>query len=297
MSTAAQNSESMKRKRLLSVPFKVSDDAEKVRRWNKTSVNLILQHVADKYAKSALQIKCPQVLRAGESVWVHPDWAERQGVVYITDPERLAGFVHRRVLCQVTEHSPSGDGAESSGSNADDPGRRPMSQATPETKGKFTNRGLSKEEYRRAEFEKEFRSMLKQALARWYEHGFREADRRLPQMQKFQNFATVSRLPNWNVNDRYIMLRHNLSGTTRPCILTLDHPDGGLTYRELYAQVRAHLGLPMECSLRLVPYRPWYDHVTKSINVPERSALPAWDSQCKCVFATTLVYYAYVHLR
>ena len=142
--------------------------------------------------------------------------------------------------------------------------------------------------------------MLKQALARWYEHGFHEADRRLPQMQKIENLATVSRLPNWKqlvVNDSYVMLRHNLSGTTRPCFLTLDHPDGRLTYRELYAQVRAHLGLPMECSLRLAPYRPWYDHVTTSINVPERSALPAGDGQCKCVFGTTLVYYAYVHLK
>ena len=299
MSTAAQNSEDMKRKRFLPVPFKVSDDADLVVWWNKTFSDLIFNHVAGKYDKSGLQIKCPQVLRAGENVSVHPDWAEREGVVYICEPKRLAGFVHRRVLCQVTEHSPSGDGAESSGSNADDQGQRPMSEATPMTKRKLriNNCRLSKEEHRLAEYKKEFRSMLKQALARWYEHGFHEADRRLPQMQRFQNFATVSTLPNWNVNDRYIMLRHNLSGTTRPCILSLDHPNGGLTYRELYAQVRAHLGLPMECSLRLVPYRPWYDHVTKSINVPERSALPARDSQCKCVFGTTLVYYAYVHLR
>ena len=128
MSTAAQNSESMKRKRLLSVPFKVSDDAEKVARWNKTSVNLILQHVADKYAKSALQIKCPQVLRAGESVWVHPDWADRKGVVYITDPERLAGFVHRDVLSIVTEFRPSGDGGAAAGSAAGQVGDAASSQ-------------------------------------------------------------------------------------------------------------------------------------------------------------------------
>ena len=305
MSTAAQNSEGMKRKRFLPVPFKVSDDADLVASWNTTPPDLILNYVAGKYDKSGLQIKCPQVLRAGENVSVHPDWAEREGVVYICEPARLAGFVHRRVLCQVTEHSPSGDGAESSGSNADDQGQRPMSEATPKTKRKlrFNNRRLSKEEYSLAEYKKEFRSMLKQALARWYEHGFHEADRRLPQTQKFENFAIVSELPNWKqfiVNDSYIMLRHNFSGSTRPCILTLTHPDGrfkGLTYRELYAQVRAHLGLPMECSLRLAPYRPWYAHVTKSINVPERKALPAGDDQCKCVFGTTLVYYAYVHLN
>ena len=194
MSTAAQNSEGMKRKRFLPVPFKVSDDADLVVWWNKTFSDLIFNHVAGKYDKSGLQIKCPQVLRAGENVWVHPDWAEREGVVYICEPKRLAGFVHRRVLCQVTEHSPSGDGAESSGSNADDQGRRPMSQATPETKGKLwiTNRSFSKEEYRRAEFEKEFRSMLKQALARWYEHGFHEADRRLPQMQRSVSYTHLT---------------------------------------------------------------------------------------------------------
>ena len=118
MSTAAQNSEGMKRKRFLPVPFKVSDDADLVASWNKTPPDLILNHVAGKYDKSGLQIKCPQVLRAGENVSVHPDWAEREGVVYICEPERLAGFVHRDVLSIVTEHSPSGDGGAAAGSAA-----------------------------------------------------------------------------------------------------------------------------------------------------------------------------------
>jgi len=154
-------------------------------------------------------------------------------------------------------------------------------------------------------FRIQFSKMLRQALARWYAHGFHEANRRLPQIQIEENLVTVSRIANWKqlkyVNDSYVMLRGIQSGEY-PFILTLDHSVGGtgrLTYRELHAQVRIHLKLENTCSLRLVPYRPWYAHVTKSStghpNVHECEALPVNDCQCKRdeVFATTLLYYSY----
>jgi len=151
-------------------------------------------------------------------------------------------------------------------------------------------------------FRIQFSKMLRQALARWYAHGFHEANRRLPQIQIEENLVTVSRIANWKqlkyVNDSYVMLRGIQSGE-HPCILTLDHSAGAtgrLTYRELHAQVRIHLKLENTCSLRLIPYRPWYAHVTKSStghpNVHECEALPVNDRQCKRdeVFATTLLY-------
>ena len=151
-------------------------------------------------------------------------------------------------------------------------------------------------------FRIQFSKMLRQALARWYAHGFHEANRRLPQIQIEENLVTVSRIENWKqlkyVNDSYVMLRGIQSGE-HPFILTLDHSAGGtgrLTYRELHAQVRIHLKLENTCSLRLIPYRPWYAHVTKSYtvhpNVHECKALPVNDRQCKHdeVFATTLLY-------
>jgi len=165
---------------------------------------------------------------------------------------------------------------------------------------KIRNRRLSQEDCKcaLANCEKaEFSSTLQTSLARWYDHGFREADQRLPEIQRKENLAIVSRLPNWEVGS-YIMLRNNLSGT-HPLILTNDHSGGGrgsLTFRELHAQVRTHLKLEKKSSLRLVPYRPWYDHVTKSNNVPEHLALPVNDAGCQRVFGTTLVYFAYVHL-
>jgi len=168
------------------------------------------------------------------------------------------------------------------------------------------NTAQGKKEYNRYDsdfmFRIQFSKMLRQALARWYAHGFHEANRRLPQIQIEENLVTVSRIENWKqlkyVNDSYVMLRGIQSGE-HPFILTLDHSAGGtgrLTYRELHAQVRIHLKLENTCSLRLIPYRPWYAHVTKSStghpNVHECEALPVNDRQCKHdeVFATTLLY-------
>jgi len=145
-------------------------------------------------------------------------------------------------------------------------------------------------------FRMKFNKMLHHALARWYRHGFRQANQRLPQIQIEENLVTVSRIANWkqlkHVNDSYIMLRGIQSGEY-PLILTLDHSVGGsgrLTYRELHDQVRIHLKLKDTCSLRLVPYRPWYTD-----GLPEWKALPVNDSQCTRdgVFATTLLYYSY----
>ena len=163
----------------------------------------------------------------------------------------------------------------------------------PEVRDILARCNLYKSDFR---FCREFNKMLHHALARWYRHGFLQANRRLPQIQIEENLVTVSRIANWKqlkyVNDSYIMLRGIQSGEY-PLILTLDHSVGGsgrLTYRELHEQVRIHLKLKDTCSLRLVPYRPWYTD-----GLPEWKALPVNDRQCTRddVFGTTLLYYSY----
>ena len=157
--------------------------------------------------------------------------------------------------------------------------------------GKLRNRPLCFEEARKA---------AKDALQKWYTHGFYRANDIIPQMQIDYNLKVVAAIPGWQAQkgprNGYVMLTTLVHGTLRPTILVLDverKPSGRLSYRQLHQQIREALRLESKHSLRLCSFRPWYRYMTRSCPVPENRALPATDAQCMHLLGTTLLYWAY----
>ena len=74
-------------------------------------------------------------------------------------------------------------------------------------------------------------------------------------------------------------------------------PRGRLTFRMLYAQIRASLALPRAASVRLCAWRPWYRFSNDVGGIPERALLPASDEDARSLIGTTLCYYPYTRLR
>ena len=137
-------------------------------------------------------------------------------------------------------------------------------------------------------------------VAAWCRRGALIADQRMPMMQIEANLAHVQNIPDWKTRksqkDAYIMVRRVFSGVEEPVILLLDH-SSSLTNRELHAQVRCHMQLSGKCSLRMCPYRPWYNYVTTNFPIPEHRAIPSNDGHCRHLFGTTVLCWLYVHLH
>jgi hypothetical protein len=145
------------------------------------------------------------------------------------------------------------------------------------------------------------RAMAKSALARWYTQGFDNANRLLPQIQIEANLQVVAAIPNWKdlkrERDGYIMLKSLPAGTAIPVILRKENIRGvRLTYRQLHHQLRCHLELPSNYTLRVCPDRPWYNYMNTGIPVPKREALPVNNACCQHLFGTTLWFYMCTHL-
>ena len=87
------------------------------------------------------------------------------------------------------------------------------------------------------------------------------------------------------------------SGRPKPIVITLEYGErhrGGLTYRQLHQQIRQALELEPKVSMRLRCHRPWCRYML-DMPIPERSALPSHDAQCRHLLGTTLSCYLYVH--
>ena len=139
-------------------------------------------------------------------------------------------------------------------------------------------------------------------LAGWYAHGAHQADVLSPKIQIEENFHSLSTMPklNKNVKDGYVMICSRLDETPRPVVLKLDYdlrPDGGLTYRMMYDQVRSALQLPAKASLRLSSWRPWFRYSNDIGGVPERSLLPSSGKDARALLGTTLFFYSYISLN
>jgi hypothetical protein len=130
------------------------------------------------------------------------------------------------------------------------------------------------------------------ALENWYAVGYRRANSDTPGLQRESNEKEFGRITPENA---YVVLLRMFSGTLQPLTLSLDGA-GGLTYRQLHRQVRAHLEIDAKHSLRICSWRPWYRFITDELLPPERRALPADDGQCQDIFGTTIVHCAYIHL-
>ena len=137
---------------------------------------------------------------------------------------------------------------------------------------KLQNRAITRKEVLQLEAKEE----AKDALAAWYETGYRIAQEKILQMQIEENLRIVASIPGWRAQkgdkNGYVMLKNIVSGEKSPVILELDYErrcTGGLTYRQLREQVRKHLKLESKVSLRMCPDRPWYHHMANSFPVPE----------------------------
>ena len=141
---------------------------------------------------------------------------------------------------------------------------------------KITNKAITRDEVLRLERKLVAKEAAKDALAGWYDTGYRTAQEKIPQMQIEENLRIVASIPGWRAQkgdeNGYVMLTTLLSGELSPVILELDYEKkstGGLTYRQLRDQVRKHLKLESKVSLRLCPHRPWYRYMKNSFPVPE----------------------------
>ena len=156
--------------------------------------------------------------------------------------------------------------------------------------------------------EAEAHAAAKIALGRWYHRGFLAADAAIPRLQVESNLKMVAKIPGWQttkgVRNGYVMLEMPLSGNLRPIVITLEHHEryersyqsrSSLTYRQLHHQIRSALALAPKVSMRLRSQRPWCRYMS-DMPIPEHSALPAHDGQCKHLLGTTLACYLYVHL-
>ena len=138
------------------------------------------------------------------------------------------------------------------------------------------------------------------AVQRIYKRAFKAANQAIPRIQQDEN---LQRLP-WSWVERkgrrnaYVMVRGLMNGDCHPVVLICnDDVRPGLSYRQLYVQLRAHIGLEKKQSLRVCSDRPWYRYCTRGIIIPEHELLPVHDASCSSLFGTTLLYYTYVHLR
>ena len=167
---------------------------------------------------------------------------------------------------------------------------------------RLANRSLAEAEYRQYQAH----SAAKSALAEWYHRGFKAANSALPKLQIENNLKIVSAIPGWQeakgTRNGYIMLDRPLSGRLQPIVITLEYGgrfyarQGGLTYRQLHQQIRQALELEPKVSMRLRCHRPWCRYML-GMPIPEKSALPSNDAQCRHLLGTTLSCYLYVHLN
>ena len=163
---------------------------------------------------------------------------------------------------------------------------------------KFKNRPITREEVLQLEKKVLAKKEAKEALADWYETGYRTAQEKIPQMQIEENLRIVASIPGWRAQkgdkNGYVMLTSLVSGTLSPVILELDyesHCTGGLTYRQLHRQVREFLKLGPRDSLRMCPERPWYRHMQCKVPFPAHRALGVSDDQCRHVLGTSLLFH------
>ena len=138
------------------------------------------------------------------------------------------------------------------------------------------------------------------ALQTIYECAFKAANRDLPRIQQHENLQLLP----WSFVERkgkrnaYVMVRGLMNGECHPVVLNCnDDVPPGLTYRELYVQLRAHFGLEKKQSLRVCSDRPWYHYCTQGIVIPDHELLPVHDGSCSSLLGTTLLHHPYVHLR
>ena len=157
--------------------------------------------------------------------------------------------------------------------------------------------------------EAEAHAVARSALAGWYRRGFVAADSAIPKLQIETNLKIVSSIPGWQeakgVRNGYVMLDMHFSGRLKPIVITLEYEErhrgsgtwmrGGLTYRQLHQQIRQALELEPKVSMRLRCHRPWCRYML-GMPIPEQSALPSHDGQCRHLLGTTLFCYLYIHL-
>ena len=205
-----------------------------------------------------------------------------------------AGFGLQPPLPELKTNQPESGGSTGRGEPSDITCRRLREHK------KLKNRSLTRDEAH----EHIVRSIAKVVLQDWYSTGYSRANALMPRIQIDDNLKKVASIPGWQeekgLRNGYVMLLSSLSGRRVPVILQLEYGTiacGGITYRQLHHQVRAALQLEPKHSLRMCPFRPWYRHMTGSIPVPEKRALPASDGQCRHLLGTTLWYYCYVHLH
>ena len=105
---------------------------------------------------------------------------------------------------------------------------------------KITNKAITRDEVLRLERKLVAKEAAKDALAGWYDTGYRTAQEKIPQMQIEENLRKVASIPGWRAQkgdkNGYVMLKNIVSGEKKPVILELDYEKrctGGLTYRQL----------------------------------------------------------------
>ena len=172
---------------------------------------------------------------------------------------------------------------------------------------KLKNRTLTREDVAalaEAEFTMSASAAAKAVLEDWYRRCYDRANRMIPKMQIDSNLEQVAAIPGWieqkGLENGYVMLRTMVNGELKPMIVVLDftrHPCGEISGRELHKQVRQKLQLEKKYSLRMVPDRPWYYHITTRCPVPEHLAIPASNSDYKHLLGTTLLIFLYDHLH
>lgn len=154
--------------------------------------------------------------------------------------------------------------------------------------------------YNGGEAPKAARAAAKVALGLWYEKGYSVANTMFPGEQQTANLSTIASMPDFcelkGKRNGYVMLCSMFDETPKPIVLVLDYqpwstPSGGLSYRTLHLQVRASLKLAPNDTLRMIPFRPWYQYCTHRHPLRCRS-IPATDVQCRYLLGTTLMYYA-----
>ena len=240
-------------------------------------------------------------LPAASSNGVEPPVAALSTPAHIALDETLMSLVLDGPAASVP-HRPKAGSAESEPDQPDFGGSTGLGEPSDMTcrrigaRKKLKNRSLTRDEAH----EYIVRSIAKVVLQDWYSTGYSRANALMPRIQIDDNLKKVASIPGWEeekgLKNGYVMLLSSLSGREAPVILQLAR-GGRITYRQLHHQVRAALQLEPKHSLRMCPFRPWYRHMTGSIPVPEKRALPASNGQCRHLLGTTLWYYCYVHLH
>ena len=149
------------------------------------------------------------------------------------------------------------------------------------------------------------RKVAMHALEKWYYRAFCNVEQSIVREQQDENLLLVKQMPDWQKRKGkkhgYIMIVTPANLEPRPIILQLDyncaspsfHPTGGITNRLLQQQICVHLELTSGFEIRIRKYRPWLRHQVKNFWIPESSALPCNDRQCRHLLGTTLLIWAY----